>query len=117
MCSKKALETGSVDGQCRAVAFGPARGHARRPSRLGLQIATGPSVDALRLSWSLLSGRHEQSLASLQPRYTTGSDASGLTYDLVVGPVASTADARRICKELGAQGHTVPDRQFAGDAL
>ena len=112
---RKALETGSVDDKA-PVAFGPAVVTPAGPG-FGLKIATGPSVDALRLSWSLLSGRYSQSLASLEPRYVTGSDASGLTYDLVVGPVASTDDAKRICKELVLKGTPCQIGQFAGDAL
>jgi hypothetical protein len=111
------LETGSVAaGAPPPVAFGPAvvtpAGKA-----LGLRIATGPSVDSLRLSWSLLSGRHEENLAALEPRYITGSDASGLTYELIVGPIGSAADAKRICKELTQKGTSCQLGDFVGDAL
>jgi len=112
---RRSLETGSVESKA-PVAFGPAV-VTPAGAPVGLKIATGPSVDSLRLSWSLLSGRHDQSLASLEPRYVTGSDASGLTYDLIVGPVASTADAKRICKELVLKGTPCQIGDFAGDAL
>lgn len=110
----KSLETGSVEDKA-PVAFGPAVVTPAAPV-VGLKIATGPSVDALRLSWSLLQGR-EQSLASLEPRYITGTDASGLTYDLIVGPVASTDDAKRICRELVVKGTPCQIGEFGGNAL
>ena len=84
---------------------------------VGIQIGTGPSVDALRLSWSLLSEKHGDSLKSLQPRYVTGADATGTKYDLVAGPVKSAADAKRICKALEASAVPCKIGAFKGDAL
>jgi hypothetical protein len=112
-----ALETGSVKGAgATPFEFGPAVvTSSAKP--VGLQLATGPSVDSLRLSWGLLAERHADSLKSLQPRYISGVDASGLTYDLVVGPVGSSVEAKRICKELTLKGTVCKVAEFTGDAL
>ena len=112
------LITGSVAAPPAGtpVVFGPAVVKpAAKP--VGIQIGTGPSVDALRLSWSLLSEKHGDSLKSLQPRYVTGADATGTKYDLVAGPVKSAADAKRICKALEASAVPCKIGAFKGDAL
>ena len=109
--------TGSVVNQAAApVDFGPAV-VTPAAAPIGIQIARGPSVDALRLSWNLLTDRHGTELQNLEPRYTNASDANGEAFELIAGPVNSTADAQKICKEL--QAKAVPCRvgSFGGDAL
>jgi hypothetical protein len=81
---------------------------------MAVRLASGPSVDSLRLSWSLLSDRHKTSLKSLEPRYT-GSDAT--SYQLIAGPVANAAEAQRLCLSLKARGVTCAPAEFSGDAL
>jgi hypothetical protein len=123
-----ALETGSVAGP--PVSFGPAivtpaqKVAANAPvappqlsKTFGVQIASGPSVDSLRLSWTLLAERHGDSLRSLQPRYTMGSDGTGTTYDLVAGPLKSAAEATRLCQELSAQATPCSIGVYSGDVL
>lgn len=111
--------TGSVvSAPATAVDFGPAIvTPAATAKPIGIQIARGPSVDALRLSWNLLTDRHGAALQSLEPRYTTGSDASGETFDLMAGPVKSAAEAQKICQELIAQAVPCKVSNFGGDAL
>jgi TolA-binding protein len=111
------LETGSVRKAAPSAAKpAPASaGGSNKP--VGLHIATGPSVDSLRLSWALLSDRHGDSLGALEPRYVAGTDASGPTYDLVVGPISSAAEAKRMCKELGEKGTSCRVGDYTGDAL
>lgn len=123
------LETGSVAGPAAAatgVTFGPAvvtptaatPAPATAPAKtVGIQVATGPSVDSLRLSWSLLAERHGTKLGSLQPRYTIGADEQGVAYNLVAGPVSSLAEAKQICQELAAKATPCAPTQFRGDAL
>jgi hypothetical protein len=124
--AETSLETGSVAGP--PVSFGPAivtpatkvavKPTAAMPSKtFGVQIASGPSVDSLRLSWTLLAERHGNSLRSLQPRYTVGSDGTGATYDLVVGPLNSAADATRLCQELSVQATPCSIGIYSGDVL
>ncbi len=132
---EKGLETGSVaQPAAGAIAFGPATvtptttinvppssnpTPAQQPNTnlIGVQIATGPSVDSLRLSWTLLNERHGESFRSLQPRYITDPSAPEQTYDLVVGPVASVDDARRLCQELAMKATPCSVSRYTGDAL
>lgn len=87
------------------------------PRNLGIQIANGSSVDALRLSWSLLSERHADSLKALEPRYTAGSGDDPQSFDLVAGPIKSEAQARKVCKTLEARGVACRVGNFDGNAL
>ncbi|MDQ8699690.1 hypothetical protein [Hyphomicrobium sp. LHD-15] len=122
------IETGSVAQPAAgaAITFGPptvtptpaALPPAPSAGKLiGVQIATGPSVDSLRLSWTLLNERHGDSFRSLEPRYTTEMSGSEQTYDLVVGPLASTDEARRLCQELAMKATPCTISRFTGDAL
>lgn len=115
----KPIETGSVAQPAAAapIAFGPAVVKTA-PKPIGIQLGSGDTIDSLRLNWSLLSDRHAGSLKNLEPRYTTGVDENGLTYDLLAGPVKSTAEAKRLCKDLAAKA--VPCKivdDFKGEAL
>jgi hypothetical protein len=87
---------------------------AKSKSSTGVQIASGPSVDALRLNWMLLSDRHSNVLKPLEPRFV--SDASGV-YRLVAGPFGSPADAQRACADLKARGANCQTTEFGGEAL
>lgn len=128
-----ALETGSVaQPAAGAITFGPptvtttiAVPPSNNPAPVappatnlvGVQIATGPSVDSLRLSWTLLNERHGESFRSLQPRYVTDTSGPEQTYDLVIGPVASVDDARRLCQELAMKATPCQVSRYTGDAL
>lgn len=125
---KAGIETGSVAQPATgAISFGPAvvtpaaRPAAATPSvpasQVGVQIATGPSVDSLRLSWTLLNERHGESFRSLQPRYTTNMSGPEQTYDLVIGPVASVDAAKKLCQELAMKATPCAVSRFTGDAL
>lgn len=97
--------------------FGPA---VVKPAAgpVAVQIATGASVDSLRLSWNLLSETHADSLKNLEPRYNMSVDSSGLVYNLMAGPVNSEAEAKKMCKALAAKA--VPCKivgEFGGAAL
>lgn len=112
------LETGSIKPPKETpVAFGPA---TVKPAAgpVGMQIATAPSVDALRLAWSLLAESHADTLKNLEPRYVIGAgDVGGPTYDLIAGPIKNTAEARRRCKLLATHGVDCKVSQFNGNAL
>lgn len=119
-----ALETGSVAQPATggAISFGPATVTTTAtppPSKqqIGLQIATGPSVDSLRLSWTLLNERHGDSLRAFEPRYVTDNAGSEQTYDLVVGPVATVDEARKLCQELALKATPCTVSRFTGAAL
>jgi hypothetical protein len=99
------IETGSVAPQSRGEG-----------GAAGIQLGTGPSVDALRLNWTLLSQRHQGLLQRLQPRYTAARGATG-AYDLIAGPVPNAGDAERICDALRAQNVSCKVGAFGGNAL
>ncbi|HYD15935.1 MAG TPA: hypothetical protein VEA77_06005 [Hyphomicrobium sp.] len=126
------LETGSVAQPAVAAAadpitFGPPTvtttatvppSTSPVPGRLvGVQIAKGPSVDSLRLSWTLLNERHGESFRALQPRYTMDTTGPDQSYDLVVGPLASADEAKRLCQELAMKATPCTVSRFTGDAL
>lgn len=118
------LETGSVAQPATgAITFGPPTvtpantGASDTGGMVGVQIATGPSIDSLRLSWTLLNERHGNSLRAFEPRYTTDLSSSEQTYDLIVGPVASVDEARRLCQELAMKATPCAVSRFTGDAL
>jgi hypothetical protein len=76
-----------------------------RPARepVALQLATGPSLDALRLSWSLLQERHRGQLGRLEPRVVRGTEPGQPAYRLIAGPLTSAGEARRLCSQLKAR--------------
>ncbi len=111
------ITTGSIGrAATKPITFGPAVvTRATRP--IGVRIATGPSVDSLRLSWNALADRHGASLKRLQPRYVTGIDATGLTYDLIAGPFNTANEASQVCARLHANGARCALGEFTGNAL
>ncbi|WP_439541756.1 hypothetical protein [Hyphomicrobium sp.] len=133
--AKPDLETGSVaQPAAGAITFGPptvtttiavpggseaADAPAQAPSNklVGVRIATGPSVDSLRLSWTLLNERHGQAISSLQPRVITDVSGSEQTFDLLAGPVANVDEARKLCQELALKATPCQVARYTGDAL
>lgn len=114
------IETGSVAQSAVAAAPVVTFGNgtvSSTPKTSAVVIATGPSIDSIRLSWSLLSERNAENLGGLQPRYKAGVDANGLVYELLAGPVASAADAKKICKELASKAIQCRVAEFVGEQL
>jgi hypothetical protein len=134
--AKPALETGSVKPAPQAApapAATPAATPAAAPNEpppfaapvvtpaakpVGVQIASGTSIDSLRLSWNLLSETHADKLKNLEPRYSLSVDNGAVVYNLMAGPVKSAADAKKMCKALAAKA--IPCKvvdEFGGAAL
>lgn len=128
------LETGSVAAPAAgAITFGPPTvtttiavpgpqssnaATPENPNRpVGVRIATGPSVDSLRLSWTLLNERHGQAISSLQPRVATDVSGTEQTFDLIAGPVANIDEARKLCQELALKATPCQVARYTGDAL
>lgn len=102
------------------VAFGPA--HVKPASSepvgpRGIQIATGPSVDALRISWMLLSERHKEILRRYEPRFVPTTGSGGAGYRLIAGPIENSSAANRVCSELRARRVTCGVSAFGGEPL
>ncbi len=117
----KAIETASIPVPASPVpaAKTPAESAANAAAALadapkGVVVASGPSVDALRLSWSLLSDRHKATFGKMEPRVVT---TDGSTYQLVAGPLPSEAEANKVCTGLKARGIACRPGEFRGDAL
>lgn len=100
------------------VGFGPA---VVTPTKepVGLRISNGTSLDALRLSWSLLADRHAAQLKNMEARYVTRAPVADgePSFELVAGPVKSPAEAKRICKALAAKNIPCQIGTFEGAGL
>jgi cell division septation protein DedD len=91
-----------------ATASGPAPG-----ALVGVLIASGPSLDAVRLTWSLLNERHK-SLKALEPRVIS---SEGGSVQLVAGPLPNDGEAAKVCAALRQRGATCRTAEFKGEAL
>ncbi len=106
------LETGSIPvAPPAAITFGEPEVTPVRQA-YAVQLATGPSLDALRMNWLALRDQHGDALASLQPRYVAPRNGAG-PYRLVAGPLTSKADADKVCAEMSLSRDTC----FATSAL
>jgi uncharacterized protein YoxC len=104
------IETGSIERKSKKAAA-----KAAVPvTPVGMLVATGPSVDALRLNWSILNDRHGNTVRNLQPRYVVNGTGN---YGLIVGPIASTAAAQALCTDLASKGVDCKVSSFRGNAL
>lgn len=121
------LETGSVAHATTAAAahpeklsspaaFGPAVVKPA-PKPVGIQISSGPTVEGLRVSWSLLSDNYGAELKNLQPRFSSRGDPANPTYDLVAGPVKTKAQAVKLCKALSEKSVPCTVTEEIGDPL
>jgi hypothetical protein len=110
--------TGSVDkpSGAKAISFGPAVVKPA-PKPVGIQLATDPSVDSLRITWSALAQTHADQLGTLTARYADLGNATNPNFGLIAGPVKSKAEAKKLCKELSAQSVTCKISEFKGQEL
>jgi sporulation related protein len=109
------IETGSI-GPKDEIVFGEAVVTRAGAPELAVQVAAGPSLQELKLSWGQLTERHGSALATLKPRIVPPARGKG-TYRLLAGPVATEADAQRICSELGVGPKTCFATPYAGTPL
>lgn len=108
------IETGSLASMPNITFGEPEVTPAQRS--FAVQLAAGPSLDALRLSWSLLLDRHGGTLSSLQPRFVPPRTATG-PYRLLAGPLPSKADADKVCSAMGASRQSCFSTPYAGQPL
>jgi len=87
--------------------------------KLGLRLARGPSVDAIRLSWNLMRERHPDVLGSLTPRYVfvPATPTTAPAFQLLAGPLNGAAEALQTCQDMSARGLPCEIGDFAGNAL
>lgn len=105
----KSIETGSIEQ--------PKAGAPVKPAPVGVLLATGPSLDSLRLSWQILNDRHGTTMKQLQPRYVVSGKADERTYGLVAGPLANVAAAKDVCKTMSDNGISCEVSQYRGNAF
>ena len=83
---------------------------------VGLWVGTGPSLDAVRLSWQLLQETHKGSLKALEPRYVENS-TDPPAFQLIAGPVATREEAAKVCERLRAKQARCSVVPFTGQTL
>jgi hypothetical protein len=112
------IVTGSVDKPSgpQAISFGPAVVKPA-PKPVGIQLATDPSIDGLRVTWSALAQTHADQLGRLTARYADLGNATNPNFGLIAGPVKSKAEAKKLCKELSAQSVSCKVSEFKGEEL
>jgi hypothetical protein len=106
---KQGIETGSIEPKPAAA---PAK-----PAQVGVLLATGPSLDALRLSWTILNDRAGDTVRTLHPRYVVSGKDADRTFGLVAGPLETVADAKAMCKTMSDRGMACEVSQYRGNAF
>ena len=86
---------------------------------LGLRLARGASLEAIRLTWNLMNERHGAVLAGLEPRYVLvpGPSPSQPLYQLIAGPLIGAGEALQKCQDVSARGLPCEIGEYAGNAL
>jgi hypothetical protein len=110
------IETGSI-GSEPTFAFGEPVVTPAKPAAYGVQLAAGPSLDAIRLSWNMLRERHATELAALQPHVVAPRANGTGSYRLVAGPLPTKADADKLCTALGVGRQGCFATTFVGQPL
>ena len=109
------LATGSIASP--PIAFGAPVVTPSPPPPYAVQLAAGPSLEAIRQSWSQLRERHAASLAALEPHVVPPrADGTG-HFRLVAGPLPTRAEAERLCTELGVGRQGCFATTFVGQPL
>lgn len=121
---KQAAKKQAAKAPAAPIEFGEAvvtetRIQPDRPPALAILLASGSSVESLRLTWNLLQERHSVALGNLQPRYILEKNpaAPERGFALIAGPVISATDVARVCSALVSEGLTCRTTTFGGNAL
>ncbi len=109
------IETGSIPPKAEIVFGEPVVTRAGGPE-MAVQLAAGPSLQAVRQSWESLSERHAGTLGTLKPR-VVGPRGEGGVYRLLAGPLPTKADAERVCSQLGVGAKACFATQYTGAPL
>ncbi len=92
------IETGSIANKAEKTA------PAAKPPQIGLLLGSAPSVDAVKLNWTILNDRHADAVRNLHPRYVPMGKGAERTFALLAGPVASSEEAKTLCKLMVDRG-------------
>ena len=111
---RPALETGSIEHARRKVA-----GAAKpRQGAVGVLLATGPSVDALRLNWTILTDRHGDAVKNLQPALHGDRHRPTIAvYGLVAGSGCIGRAGQGLCQTMEQKGLACEVSAYRGNAL
>jgi SPOR domain len=107
------IETGSIAPA--PITFGEPV-VTRSTTNFAVQLGAGRSVEALKLSWSLLLDQHGEALAPLQPRVIAPRTDGG-SYRLVAGPFESRTEAEKICAAMALSRNKCFSTVFMGEPL
>ncbi len=110
-----AIETGSI-APPPVIAFGEPVVTPARARPYAVQLAAGPSLDALRLSGGLRVEGHAP-LSGLQPHFGPPRAEGTGPYRLVAGPLPSNADAEKVCADMGVGNKGCFAISFIGQPL
>lgn len=111
------METGSLPARDPEITFGPPT-VTPASEAFAIHLDAGPSLEALRLRWSLLAERHASALSELEPRYVVSGPPTAPSYQLIAGPIASAEEASRVCALLRARRvQCTVGGPFVGEAL
>ena len=84
-----------------------------RAGPVGLYLGGDATLDEARANWMVSSSKNA-ALASLEPRVVATDAYGSQSYRLVAGPVATRAEAQKVCAELKAAGVSCRVGGFAG---
>jgi hypothetical protein len=114
-----AIETGSIAHKAEKApaAQAAATTAAAKPGQIGLLLGSAPSVDAVKLNWTILNDRHADAVRNLHPRYVATGKGSERTYALLAGPVASPEQAKTLCKLMADRGLACEVSTYRGTAF
>jgi hypothetical protein len=87
------------------------------PQKFGVQLVSGKNLDALRLSWLLLTEQHKGTLDGLAPHYRKVRSKTGMPYQLIAGPVETKDAASDLCKRIASPDIACSVTNYDGSAL
>lgn len=106
----------ALQSATQAVAPLPAVPLPARP-QFGVELARGPSREAIRLSWDLMTERHGPLLAGLDSRYVAMRRVEDARFRLIAGPVTTLAEAVQLCARLASVSLACRPTAFSGAQL
>lgn len=91
---------------------------ANESPAMGVRLSVAPSIDGLRLQWTLLRERHGTYLGGLSARYIqTSRNGAPANYELVAGPLSGAVQALELCQDVSRSGTRCVVGDFVGNAL
>ena len=100
------------------VAAAPASEAARARTEFGVDLGGAATVEALRIHWVALKANYGPLLDGLEPLVAEHpKHPSGVTYRLVVGPLANAAEAASFCARFPLKRAGCHAAKFAGAQL